>query len=58
MANKNTRKPKIDHIIKTGLNEKGEFSKTQKLILKTADSVFNTPSKAIPTFNNKPRKRK
>lgn len=49
MTNSNKKKPKIDHIIKTGVNEKGEFSKTQKLILKTADKVFNSPSRAAGT---------
>ncbi|MGC1133746.1 MAG: hypothetical protein WA941_13050 [Nitrososphaeraceae archaeon] len=45
----NKKKPKIDHIIKTGVNEKGEFSKTQKLVLKTADKVFNSPGRAAGT---------
>jgi len=49
----NKKKPKIDHIIKTGVNEKGEFSKTQKLVLKTADSIFNSPSRAAAAGTKK-----
>lgn len=45
------RKPKIEHIIKTGVNEKGEISKTQKQAIRTADSIFNPPSK--PTKKKK-----
>ena len=54
MASK--KRPKIDHIIKTGVNEKGEFNSTQKLVLKTADSIFNSPSRAPAAGHNKKKK--
>lgn len=47
----NKRKPKVEHIIKTGVNEKGEISKTQQQAIRTADSIFNSPAK--PTKKNK-----
>lgn len=40
------KKPRIYHQIKTGVNEKGEFPKVVKLVVKTADKVFNSPSRA------------
>ncbi|MGH9986077.1 MAG: hypothetical protein ACRD8W_19215 [Nitrososphaeraceae archaeon] len=51
------RKHKVDHIVGTGVNEKGEFSKTQKLILKTADSIFNSPRRS-PAAGTKKKNRK
>ncbi|MGA7368297.1 MAG: hypothetical protein WBX01_04155 [Nitrososphaeraceae archaeon] len=52
MASKKN-KPRIYHSIKTGVNEKGEFGKEVKLIIKTADSVFNSPSKTKRANNNR-----
>lgn len=52
------KKPRIYHQIKTGVNEKGEIPKEVKLMIKTADRVFNSPSRTKSTFNDKPRKRK
>jgi hypothetical protein len=45
------KKPRIYHQIQTGVNEKKEFPKDVKLVVKSADSVFNSPSRAKSKFN-------
>jgi hypothetical protein len=48
----NKNKPKIEHIINTGVNERGEIQKNQRIAIRKADNILNSP-----TNYSKPRKR-
>lgn len=56
-ASSNKNKPKLTHI-HHGYTENGKYIKEHRIAVKTADSIFNSPSTAKPAFENKPRKRK
>lgn len=48
MTNSNKKKPHIIHT-STGHTENGKPTKEHRLIVKTADKVFNSPSIAVGT---------
>ena len=56
-SNSNKRKPQIIHT-STGHTENGKPTKEHRLIVKTADSVFNSPSRLTTAGTNKKKNRK
>jgi hypothetical protein len=53
--NNNTKKPRIHHLHK-GYTEDGKWTPQHTQAVKAADSIFNSPSTAKPTFTKTEKK--